>query len=134
MAGEDPYGRLHIRKYKLYYVRTQVSVAERQAVPKARHDDTHRERGTHTGNQSEKFQKRGNMECSRSPTPQALLVKLMRSYTQLINRTESAVKAYFTGYTRRRLEKGRLDSRRERESLGDHSGNCYYKIISTAVF
>ena len=42
------------------------------------------------------------------------------------------MKAYFTGYTRRRLEKGRLDSRRGRESLGGHPGNSYYKIISTA--
>lgn len=54
-------------------------------------------------------------------------MKLMRSYSQLINRTESAMKAYFTGYTQRRLEKGRLDSRRERESLGDHPRNSTTK-------
>lgn len=61
-------------------------------------------------------------------------MKLMRNYTELTNRTESAMKAYFTGYTRRRLEKGRLDSRRRRESLGDHPGNSYYKVISSGFY
>ena len=43
MACEDPYGRLHIRKHRFYYLSKQVSVAERQAIPQVRHDDIHTE-------------------------------------------------------------------------------------------
>ena len=39
MALEDPYGRLHIRKRRFYYLSKQVPVAERQAIPRVRHDD-----------------------------------------------------------------------------------------------